>query len=159
MFLRRISPARGWPIGCCGRSDRGPDAGHRWPLRQQQERLLHARCQYDTAGAGHVLKVHEGGFRAGVHGAFDLRINLCCDHLVAGIERELASIGDQRVLRWFGHVERMDDYRMTRRVLTAGTKETEVRQDGWCDGGFWQQRMTVEAVRQCAKDKKEWRAR
>ena len=35
----------------------------------------------------------------------------------AGIERELASRADQRVLRWFGHVERMDDYRMARRVL------------------------------------------
>ena len=37
----------------------------------------------------------------------------------AGIERELASRADQRVLRWFGHMERMDDYRMARRVLTA----------------------------------------
>ena len=27
----------------------------------------------------------------------------------AGIEMELASRADQRVLRWFGHVERMDD--------------------------------------------------
>ena len=27
----------------------------------------------------------------------------------AGIERELASRADQRVLRWFGHVERMDE--------------------------------------------------
>ena len=26
----------------------------------------------------------------------------------AGIERALASRADQRVLRWFGHVERMD---------------------------------------------------
>ena len=37
----------------------------------------------------------------------------------AGIERELSSIADQRVLRWFGHVERMDEYRMGRRVLMA----------------------------------------
>ena len=37
----------------------------------------------------------------------------------AGIERELASRADQRVLKWFGHVERMDDYRMARRVLMA----------------------------------------
>ena len=29
-----------------------------------------------------------------------------------GIEKELASRADQRVLRWFGHVERMDEYRM-----------------------------------------------
>ena len=33
------------------------------------------------------------------------------------IERELPSRADQRVLRWFGHVERMDEYRMARRVL------------------------------------------
>ena len=30
----------------------------------------------------------------------------------AGIEMGLASRADQRVLRWFVHVERMDDYRM-----------------------------------------------
>ena len=34
----------------------------------------------------------------------------------AGIERELASRADQRVLRWFGLVERMDEYRMATRV-------------------------------------------
>ena len=44
----------------------------------------------------------------------------------AGIERELASRADQRVLRWFGHVERMDDYRMARRVFMA-----EVSGDGY----------------------------
>ena len=38
----------------------------------------------------------------------------------AGIEMELASRADQRVLKWFWHVERMDDYRMARRVLMAG---------------------------------------
>ena len=37
----------------------------------------------------------------------------------AGIERELASKAGQRVLRRFGHVERMDEYHMTRRVLMA----------------------------------------
>ena len=36
----------------------------------------------------------------------------------AGIERELES-RDQRVLRWFGHVERMDENWMARRVLLA----------------------------------------
>ena len=44
----------------------------------------------------------------------------------AGIEGELASRADQRVLRWFGHVERMDDYRMARMVLMA-----EVSGDGY----------------------------
>ena len=41
----------------------------------------------------------------------------------AGIERELASREDQRVLRWFGRVERIDEYRMDRRVLMAGVSE------------------------------------
>ena len=31
---------------------------------------------------------------------------------IAGIEKELASRADQRVLRWFGHLEKMDEYRM-----------------------------------------------
>ena len=30
----------------------------------------------------------------------------------AGIEMVLASRADQRVLRWFGHVERMDEHRV-----------------------------------------------
>ena len=51
----------------------------------------------------------------------------------AGIEMELASRADQRVLSSFGHVERMDQYHMTRRVLM-------VRLDGWCEGGLRQQR-------------------
>ena len=65
----------------------------------------------------------------------------------AGIERELVSIADLRVLRWFGHVERMDEYRMARRMLMAEvsrwrvcTRKTEVRLDGWSEGGFGQQR-------------------
>ena len=37
----------------------------------------------------------------------------------AGLEREFASIVDQRILRWFGQVERMDEYRIPKRVLMA----------------------------------------
>ena len=47
----------------------------------------------------------------------------------AGIEMELASRADQRVLRWFGHVERMDDYRMVRRLLMAKVSGGLVRGD------------------------------
>ena len=35
----------------------------------------------------------------------------------AGVESVLASTADQRVLRWFGHVERIYEYCMPRRVL------------------------------------------
>ena len=49
----------------------------------------------------------------------------------------LASRAGQRVWRWFGHVERMDDYRMTRRVLMAVVSVLPVRgrqRLGWMDG-------------------------
>ena len=45
----------------------------------------------------------------------------------AGIERELASRADQRVLRWCGHVERMDEYCVARRVLIAEVSGERVR--------------------------------
>ena len=42
-------------------------------------------------------------------------------------------------------MERIDEYRMARRVLMGskwrvGTRETEVKLDGWCEGGLAQQR-------------------
>ena len=82
----------------------------------------------------------------------------------AGIERELASRADQRVLKWFVHVERMDEYRMARRVLIAEVSGGHVRgrpRLGWMQGvkvALSNRGMTVEAARQCAKDRKEWRA-
>ena len=82
----------------------------------------------------------------------------------AGIEREFATRADQRVLRWFMHVERMDEYRMARRLSMA---EVSVGRGpgrprlGWMDGvkvALGNRGITVEAARQCAKDRKEWRA-
>ena len=68
----------------------------------------------------------------------------------ADIEMELASRADQRVLRWFGHVERMDDCRMARRVLMAEVSGGRVRRRprlGWMDGvkvALGNRRMTLE---------------
>ena len=68
------------------------------------------------------------------------------------LERELASRADQRVLIWFGHVERMDEYRMARRVLMAEISGGRVRgrpRLGWMDGvkvALGNRGMTVEAV-------------
>ena len=76
----------------------------------------------------------------------------------AGIKMELATRADQRVLRWFGNVERMDEYRMARRVLMAEVSEGRVRGKprlGWMYGlkvALGNRGMTVEAARQCAKD-------
>ena len=47
----------------------------------------------------------------------------------AGIERELASRADQRVLRWFGYLEIIDEYRVPLRVLVAELSEGGYRVD------------------------------
>ena len=55
----------------------------------------------------------------------------------AGIKSQLAGRADQRVLRWFGHVERMDEYRMARRLLMVEVSGGRVRgrlRLGWMDG-------------------------
>ena len=70
----------------------------------------------------------------------------------AGIENELASRADQRVLRWFGHVKRMDEYRMARKVLMAHVSGGRVRgrpKLDWMDGvkvALGNRGMTVETV-------------
>ena len=75
----------------------------------------------------------------------------------AGTEMELASRADQRVSRWFGHVERMDEYRMARRVLMAEVSGERVRgrpRLGWMDGvkvALGNRGMRVEAARQSRK--------
>ena len=61
-------------------------------------------------------------------------------------------------------MERIDEYRMARRVLMAEVSGGRVRgrpMFGWMDGvkvALGNRGMTVEAARQCAKDIKEWRA-
>ena len=56
----------------------------------------------------------------------------------------------------------MDEYRMARRVLIAEVSGVRGRPRlGWMDGvkvALGNRGMTVEAARQCAKDRKEWRA-
>ena len=82
----------------------------------------------------------------------------------AGRERELTSTAHQRVLRWFGHVERMNEYRMAIRVLMADVSGGQVWGRPWLGWIYglkmaWRSRTkTVEAARQCAKDRKERRA-
>ena len=54
-----------------------------------------------------------------------------------GIGREWASRVDQRVLRWFGHVERMNEIRLARRVMMAEVSGGRVRgrpRFGWMEG-------------------------
>ena len=77
---------------------------------------------------------------------------------------ELASRADQRVLRWFGHVKRMEEYRMARRVLmleVSGGRARDRPRLGWMDVvkvTLGNRGVTVEAAQQYTKDRKEWRA-
>ena len=58
----------------------------------------------------------------------------------------------------------MDEYHLERRVLMAEVSEGRLRRRPrlcWMDGvkmALGNRGMTVEAARQCAKDRKEWKA-
>ena len=62
------------------------------------------------------------------------------------------------------YVESMDEYRMARRVLMAEVSGGRVRgrpRLDWMDSAkvaLGNRGMTVEAARQCTKDRKEWRS-
>ena len=75
---------------------------------------------------------------------------------------ESASRADQRVLRWFGQVKRIDEYRMTRLLIAdvSGGRERGRPRLGWMDSvkvALGSRGMTSESTRQCSKDKKKWR--
>ena len=59
----------------------------------------------------------------------------------------LASRADQRVSRWFGHVERMDEYRIARRVWMVEASRCFVRGRPRLGMALSNRGMTVEAVR------------
>ena len=94
-----------------------------WGMRSAERRkvnVLEMKCLRSLVGVSRMDRVRNEEVRWG-----------------AGIERELASRADQRVLRWFGHVERIDEYRMARRVLMAEVSGGRVRgrlRLGWMDG-------------------------
>ena len=71
---------------------------------------------------------------------------------------ESLSRADQRVLRWSGHVERMDEYRTAKRELmveeSGGWVQGRPRL-GWMDDvkvALGKRGMMVKAVPQCVKD-------
>ena len=54
-----------------------------------------------------------------------------------GVRRELATKVDMNVLRWFGHVERMDNERLLKKVMNARVDGRSARGRpgvGWMDG-------------------------
>ena len=69
-----------------------------WGMRSAERRkvnVLEIKCLRSLVGVSQMDRVRNAEVRRR-----------------AGIEREVASRADKRVLRWFGLVERMDEYRM-----------------------------------------------
>ena len=83
----------------------------------------------------------------------------------AGIEKELASRADESIeIVWTcgknGGVPYGQKGVDGRSQWGTGTRESEVRLDGLCEGSqtLGNRGMTAEAAHQCAKDRQEWRA-
>ena len=69
---------------------------------------------------------------------------------------------DMNVLRWFGHVERMEDGRLLKKVVNARVEGRGARgrpRFGWMDGvkKALGERMGVREARERARNRGEWR--
>ena len=79
-----------------------------------------------------------------------------------GVRRELAARVDVNVLRWFGHVERMEYERLLKKVLNAKVDGRSARlrpRFEWMDGvkrALNGKRMNVREASECAKNRNEW---
>ena len=80
-----------------------------------------------------------------------------------GVRRELAARVDVNVLRWFGHVERMDNERLLKKVMNAKVDGRIARgrpRFGWMDGvkrALNDRRMDIREASECARNRNEWR--
>ena len=80
------------------------------------------------------------------------------------VEKQLSERVDQSLLRWFGHMERMDEERMVKRVMNVDVEGNRTRgrpRLGWIEGvrkALRARDMTVEQGRQSALSGREWAA-
>ena len=80
-----------------------------------------------------------------------------------GVRRELAAKVDVNVLRWFGHVERMDNERLLKKVMNAKVDGRSARgrpRFGWMDGvkrALNDRRMDIREASERARNRNEWR--
>ena len=81
----------------------------------------------------------------------------------SGVLLELSKRAEQRGLRWFGHVERMDEGRMVKRITRSRARGVVGRgrpRRGWGEGvrnSLRERGLTVEEGKERARDRKEWR--
>ena len=80
-----------------------------------------------------------------------------------GVRRELAARVDVNVLRWFGHVTRMDDEQLLKKVMNAKVGRRSARgrpRFGWMDGvkrALNDRRMDIREASERARNRNEWR--
>ena len=78
-----------------------------------------------------------------------------------GVRRELAARVDMNVLRWFGHVERMDNERLLKTVMNVKVDGRSARgrpRFGWMDGvkrALNYRRLDVREASECARNRND----
>ena len=78
-----------------------------------------------------------------------------------GVRRELAARVNMNVLRWFGHVERMDNERLLKKVMNAKVDRSARGRPrfGWMDGvkrALNDRRMRMREASERARNRNEW---
>ena len=76
-----------------------------------------------------------------------------------GIQETLSERMDRRVLSWYGHIERMDDDRLTKRIYKANARGRPKM--AWMDGvkrAVEKKGVNVDRAKELACDRSEWRA-
>jgi len=80
-----------------------------------------------------------------------------------GVVKELSRKSDERLLMWFGHMERMSDERLTKKVMRAKADGRAMRgrpRFGWMDGvkcALNERGLSVEHGREIARNRNDWR--
>ena len=80
-----------------------------------------------------------------------------------GITTELSERVDARVLRWFGHMERMPEERLVKKIVNADVEGRRARgrpRMGWMEAvkrALSERGLTMEDGRERARDRAEWR--
>ena len=81
-----------------------------------------------------------------------------------GIDSKLSDRAEQRTLRWFGHMERMNEERLTKRVMNSKAEGVAARgrpKLGWEEGvknSLHKRGITWEVGRVKAQNRTEWKA-
>jgi len=120
-----------------------------WSLKQEDRRrldVMEMRCLRSIVGVSRMDRVRNEEVRRR-----------------AGVDRSLSERVDQKVLRWFGHMERMEGERLVKRVWIANASGVRPRgrpKIRWMDGverALDVRGVTVEQGRESARDRGEWR--